>query len=479
MKLTLRYLPIRWKIIIPVSLVLVCMVLWIYYYLLNNYEQTLLETRENEAELMTNLFSAAVSDVFSMHNYHRIQQLLEEVQHDSCIVSVIIFDNNGKEISRYGLRDRVFGDDLLNWDSRFTPDKSALILKKAILDEEEKKIGECVLFYSLDNLNQTMKNIRILTIAISACLFLVGFVITIEISRRITYSISRLDDQMHEVIDKGKYVSHVHVSSRDEVGKLADAFNTMMDEIRLRHQRMLELQDKARALNRKLYKNNLTKSLFIEDASHYLRTPLAIIEGELEIALMRQRTFQEYQRVLRSVQDETFRLNKIVDNLLSLASADSGKIVSEKKAIDFAAICKKQITRTMNIALNKKIALNYALKENCVVSGDSSRLAELTYNLLENAIFYTPNGNSININLSRDNGWICLDVSDSGIGIEQEEIEKIFTRFYRGKNARNQAKGSGLGLAICDSIVKAHKGTMRVTSTPGIGSTFEVRLKAL
>jgi signal transduction histidine kinase len=250
----------------------------------------------------------------------------------------------------------------------------------------------------------------------------------------------------------------------------------MMSELQSRHERLRESQEKYRELYEKLKELDRLKSNFVSDASHHLRTPLTIIIGEIEVTLRQPRGVDEYQETLGIIEDETKYLGKIVDNLLTLAKADAGNLIVPQDDVDVAVICENEIKRAGILAKSKNLRLESRIGRDCLITADPNRLAELIFNLLENAVKYTPAGKSITVTLEAAQDYLVLQVADTGPGIPREDWERIFDRFYRGKLFSKKAKGAGLGLAICASIVKAHGGTIAVSSRLDEGSTFKVTL---
>lgn len=218
------------------------------------------------------------------------------------------------------------------------------------------------------------------------------------------------------------------------------------------------------------------KSVFVADASHHLFTPLTVIKGEAEVALQQRRASAEYEETLRIILDEAEHLSKVVENLLTLAKADAGILLFLQEGVNFTTICENCIRRSALQAKNKGVQLDHRLEGNCILNGDSMRLAELISNLLDNAVKYTPEGKSIAVILQSTNTHIIFQVTDEGPGINPDESKHIFDRFYRGKFLSKQVKGTGLGLAICASIVKAHGGTIEAQSEVGKGSAMQVTL---
>ena len=216
---------------------------------------------------------------------------------------------------------------------------------------------------------------------------------------------------------------------------------------------------------------------FSLSVAHELRTPLTILKGESELALTRPLTQQEIQDLATTYLDETVRLSHIVDDLLTLAKADSAQISIDQKPVDLAALMNDILDDAQILSTEKGIRVDLHTNEPATVMGDELRLRQLFRILVTNAVQYTDNGGTITLSSITRNDEARISIADTGIGIPPEHIPKIFDRFYRVDNARSRVKGgSGLGLAIAKWIVEAHKGSIEVESAPGHGSVFTVKI---
>ncbi len=251
--------------------------------------------------------------------------------------------------------------------------------------------------------------------------------------------------------------------SDNEISRLASALNEMI----------ARLDKSFRQIER-----------FSADASHELKTPLTAMRGEAEVALMSEKTPQEYQETLRSVIEETERLSSIVTNLLLLARADANQVKLRQEEVSLDEIAMSAYEGVESLARRKRISLNIADMDETPLLGDSLWLQQLAANLLQNAVNYTPEGGSVTLSVRREavegEVFAVLVVEDTGRGIPEEHLPHIFDRFYRVDTGRNREQGgSGLGLNITLWIVESHGGTIDVKSAAGQGSTFTVRLPAL
>ena len=245
--------------------------------------------------------------------------------------------------------------------------------------------------------------------------------------------------------------------SNDEVQDLVETFNTMLDR----------LEDAFTAERR-----------FVSDASHELRTPLTALRGNAEI-LLRQIELGSVENsdaveILTDIRDESERMGRLVQNLLTLARADVGwrpdlgPVQLDQIAFDSARLAMR---------ISGKHKLDVEVKGEVDVIGNADQLKQLMLILLDNAFTYTPDGSSVSLVVANHGNKAEILVNDSGPGIPSDQLERIFDRFFRGEAARDKrAIGAGLGLAIARWIVDCHNGTIGATSVVGVGTTVIVRL---
>jgi signal transduction histidine kinase len=217
---------------------------------------------------------------------------------------------------------------------------------------------------------------------------------------------------------------------------------------------------------------------FTADASHELRTPVALLHSQIELALKRERSPEEYREALETCLRASGRMRALLDGLTTLARADAGKLTLALRPVDLVALAQDVVDQHEVEAERTKISLQTSLPGVPVeVNGDPVFLSRLLANLLANAVRHTPDGGRIVVSVTADQREAVLSVADSGCGIPEEDLPRIFDRFYRVDKARSRSSGgSGLGLAICRSIVEAHSGTITVSSRLEQGTTFVVRL---
>ncbi|HEX3817489.1 MAG TPA: heavy metal sensor histidine kinase [Chthoniobacterales bacterium] len=213
-------------------------------------------------------------------------------------------------------------------------------------------------------------------------------------------------------------------------------------------------------------------SQFSADLAHELRTPLANIRGEAEVALTRPRSPNEYQAVIESSIAECERLSAIIDNLLFLARAEAAEGQVRRTLFDARAAADKMIAYYEEVAEERKLHLTCTGVAE--VFADSVLFARTVSNLLDNALRFTPDGGAIEIEVSSENGAAKLVVRDDGAGIAPEHLPHVFDRFYRVDSSRS-SEGTGLGLALVKSIAELHGGSVAITSEVDRGTSVTVR----
>ena len=215
---------------------------------------------------------------------------------------------------------------------------------------------------------------------------------------------------------------------------------------------------------------------FTADASHELKTPICAMRGEAEVLLLKERKAEEYQEGLAHFIEQFDHLNQMINDLILLSKFDTTEIEMKTTPLRLDLLIQDLCHLFQVLAEQKNIALEIGSLEEVTVIGDKMRLQQLFTNLIDNAIKYTPNG-SIHVTVERNEDAALVKIKDTGIGIPQEEQEKIFKRFYRADKSRSRETGGvGLGLSIAEWIVHAHHGSIEVDSEFNRGSTFTVYL---
>ncbi len=310
---------------------------------------------------------------------------------------------------------------------------------------------------SLRPMETTLAQMRILLIAIGGAAVVGGLAAGWLLARHALRPVRRLTSTVADISRTGAFDRRLpQPKVNDEIGELANTFNDLLDHLS-------DLFDRQRAL--------------VADTSHELRTPLHVVRGNAELLAL-DPPLQLRREALRDIEEEVDRMTRLVGDLLFLADADADSSIA-RDAIRLDSIVAAVYSDALGIATREDGTRIVRLEANdpVVIRGDEGRMTQLVWNLVENGIRYTPAGGTVQIFLRRRGSIAELTVSDTGIGIAQEHISRIFERFYRVDKGRSrEVGGTGLGLSIVRQITEAHGGQVRVRSVPGEGSTFTVVL---
>ncbi|MDO8535807.1 MAG: HAMP domain-containing sensor histidine kinase [Candidatus Omnitrophota bacterium] len=243
--------------------------------------------------------------------------------------------------------------------------------------------------------------------------------------------------------------------TKDEIKRLADTFNDMIE---------------------RLDRSFSSQQNFIKDISYELKAPLFVLKEELAAVLNKTSSKEEYEAVLRRGMVELDQFSEIIDNLIVLARFDNSQMPIEIKKVNLTGIVEEVLRSAKASASEKDVILSSFLQDVIILDGDEDRLKRLFTNLVDNAIKYTRRNGKVVVAAHRGKDSASITVSDTGIGIPEDELSYIFDRFYQVNQSRSGKNGFGLGLSVAKSIAESHKGKIAVESQPGKGSSFTVTL---
>lgn len=345
-----------------------------------------------------------------------------------------------------------------NWQGNVsTTDGQEVRLFSMALTEDSTTFAVVQVGEPLAQLNATLRSVATELLLIVPLLLLLSAIGGYGLAARAFTPIESLR-RTAERIKAGDWQQRVPIPrARDEVQRLALTLNEM-----------ILAMDQALTQQRR----------FVANASHELRTPVAVIRSISDLALLQEPLTEEVATALQSINGEADRLSHLISDLLALARADEGQIQLEREPLRFDLLVGAVIANAEPLAAERGITLQIKGLEPVTLQGDEARLIQVIMNLLDNAITYTNPSGQVTMTLKGDQDHAFFVISDTGIGIAAEHLPYIFERFYRVDPARVHTEGnsSGLGLAIVDWIVRAHGGSVTVKSKPGQGSTFILAL---
>ncbi len=322
------------------------------------------------------------------------------------------------------------------------------------MDSEDGQVGALLYVSRIQSVMDSLSTVQWQLISVFVLIALAALVLALFLSQILTKPITDLSRSMRKM-GKGDLTVRVPVRGSGELRELAENYNTMAAQ--------LERLDR-------------TRSQFVSNASHELKTPLTTMKIMLENLMYQPDMPEELRReFMQDMNHEIDRLTGIVTDLLTLTRADGGTDGMKQEPVDMSALTEEVIRLLTPAAENRGQRLESSVEPGLQMMGNRARLNQILYNLTDNAIKYSPDGGRIAVSLRQEAGSLVWRVRDNGIGIPPEDQEHIFERFYRVDKARSrETGGTGLGLSIVKQLVAMHGGEITVRSEPGSGSEFKV-----
>jgi signal transduction histidine kinase len=259
-----------------------------------------------------------------------------------------------------------------------------------------------------------------------------------------------------QAVAGGDYSQRLDPAGPEEAHSLASSFNEMVQRVQASQGAMKD---------------------FVANVSHELKTPVTSIQGFAQAILDGAASDQQsHEHAAQVIYEESGRMKRLVDDLLDLARMDAGQANFRQERADVTAIANSVIERLKLKAQDKDIRLKTDLPQLPTIVGDGDRLAQVLTNLVDNAIDHTLAGGAVKVYGGDEAGWITIHIEDTGPGIPQQELSRIFERFFQLDKSRSSKRGAGLGLAISREIIEAHQGELEAKSIEGRGSRFSIRL---
>ena len=316
--------------------------------------------------------------------------------------------------------------------------------------------GERYALFLRPNIKLLFQELHLLFGGLAVAIILLSFIGMLFVARLLIQPITKLTEAT-EKMGTETFDVPLSIDRKDEIGRLADQFLTMRSRIE---------------------QSTLKRKEFVHNVSHDIQSPLHTIQSYLALLQKESISEEEKEHYFSIIQEETTRLSSLTNQLLTLSSFDADAVdPAEEVSID------QQLRETLShlrYAFEEKELGISAQLESIKVKGNAVLLQTVWENLLTNAVKYSEPGGSIEIQMAATPEGMILDVRDEGIGMSADEIKHAFDRFYRADQARTRAsKGSGLGLSIVKEIVELHKGTVKISSTSGKGTTIHVTLPFL
>jgi signal transduction histidine kinase len=392
-----------------------------------------------------------------------------EIENDSLIwgegtklptdASVAIVEANGKVL---------ISNSNLNWISSgpfhageiqtITQQNKTWMVYDESLKNENQILAYVRVCVPLDSIIAFLTKVKIIMVIAAPIYLLIAVLGGLLIAKKALQPISKITSTAAE-IEKGDLTLRIDgINTKDEVGHLASTFNSMLEHLEISFRRERQ---------------------FSSDASHELRTPVAIIMAYSEALIATQNKKSESTddeiKSLELIHSEGEKMNVIISQLLMLARGYEGKYPVEIESIDLNEIISSVVEQMQDLASESNISLQYASNDELLCMADQSLMTQMLINLIENGIKYGIPGGYVRLTAKNINDSMLITIEDNGIGISKEDLPNIFDRFYRADKSRDRS-GTGLGLSIVKWIVDEHNGKITVSSEPGIGTTFSITI---
>lgn len=359
------------------------------------------------------------------------------------VEDVVIIDRFNPTIIRgsYYIIDNFFGN--------FDRDVLSVI---APITSNYKVKGYVVIHCSMDSIRESSNSLLNISYITLCILFLLSLIILIFFTEMVYVPLRKITHATEQYAS-GNMDYEFQVESEDEIGYLAACLSYMASEI-------------ARSED--------DQKKFVANVSHDFRSPLTSIRGYLEAMLDGTIPSEQYEKYLNIVLNETDRLTKLTNSLLTLNNLNTRGMLLDRTDFDINSVIRSTAAAFEGTCLNKTIAIEMVLTGDIMyVNADIGKIQQVLYNLIDNAIKFSHHDSVIRVETSEKKNKLFISVKDTGIGIPKEDLKLIWDRFYKSDLSRGKdKKGTGLGLSIVKEIITSHGEHINVISTPGVGSEF-------
>lgn len=422
-----------------------------YYY--DNTEQLLKSQIEVSANFYSKHFSASTlidniyDNVDSFWSQSNAQVEILDKNGDLIMDSIGVRDDNILKTDDIG---KALQGQSARWVGNVSYYENKVMIVSQPLVSDGEVLGVIRFITSLKDIDGTINTILIFFFNISIVVLGIGILLSIVIANSIINPIKSLT-KVAEKMAGGNLKIRSNIQDNNEVGKLAETFNLMVDELEKREQ---------------------LKNEFISSVSHELRTPLTAIKG-WAITLNDETTDNETLKIgFEIIENETDRLSVMVEELLGFSKLLNGEITLRKNKLDLDLFV-NHVETYMGPRANREGLLFEVKILNSLgnVYIDRDRFKQVLINILDNSFKFTETLGKINLTVSKEHNKIIFIINDTGCGISEEDLPKVKEKFFKGKNSKSQ---NGIGLSICDEIIRLHKGTFNIKSKIDVGTVVEI-----
>lgn len=326
------------------------------------------------------------------------------------------------------------------------------ISKYDVVTAEKHFFGAVIAFKPMPQIRYIQNRLIAIIFMSQFIAWIIAFIVAFILTRQIIKPLKKMRNAAKSIA-AGNFNERISITSNDEIGQLAESFNSMTESLN-------ELEN--------------MRSSFISDVSHELRTPMTIISGFIEGVLDGTIPEEEKNKYLATVLEEVKRLSRLVSELLEASRLEQGKIKIEKQNVDMNRMVAESVFNYEQQLTEKKINVNLQLDENeCMALADKDSIKRVMINLIDNAIKFTPESGNISVSTQHTDKKVYVSIENSGDGISKEDLRHIWERFYKTDKSRSHdKKGVGLGLHIVKTIISQHGGEIYAESEEGKFARF-------
>ncbi len=466
-KKKVHFLSLRWVLLATYVVVGIVPLLLIASTILHSVQDYFIEERKKELLSQANVISGQITSHQYMYDQEDRDSLEETMLHmsqeydfrvlvldASCMV---VYDTGYSEVGKTVLISEVI-EALGNKDIARVQENSVVYAAVSISGNNNNRVGVVLVSDDLKDISDTVGNIAKKGNLLLAGLAIIVIIMMIIMSQIFTEPIKKIIKVIQKM-SEGHFEQRVQVHSQihNEMIDLALACNQMADQ---------------------LEKVESTRQQFVSNVSHELKTPLSSIKVLSESILLQEEVAKEmYVEFLHDINSEVDRMTAIINDLLTLVKLDQKEIPLNFKEMDLGEMLEDIIKRLQPLAQEKNITIHYEKEKPITATVDAMKLTLAIANLVDNAIKYTPDNGEVEVKLDADHQNVFISVADTGIGIPDDEVGRIFERFYRVDKTRDrETGGTGLGLSITHSTIMMHNGSIKVYSKEEEGTTILVRI---
>ncbi|HYH36308.1 MAG TPA: HAMP domain-containing sensor histidine kinase [Candidatus Saccharimonadales bacterium] len=466
---------IRTKIIIAVSLSLVVIFALTMYLLLTRNISQLRTNLNQQATSFASLATSPIGNTFLLYqesgSVRITQQVNKFLELDPDVTAIRIVSVDGEQL--YDSQNRknppLSADLASTFDQRYIKDRDGYIKQVVQPYFEDSGVHRYAVVYDISskrveqNISDTVRLILYIGIAILA----VSIAVTTWLLNRLFIRPLRRVSHSANLISSGDFNQQIVSNSQDEIGDLAVSVNKMADFLKADIVKLREL-DKM-------------KTEFMMIASHNLRTPLTIMRGYIEMAEHAE-SADELRAIIKTVQESVVRLHLLSEDLLTISTLEAGGTEVRKTLTDAREFIDATVSEFEMLAVKKKLRWRFTndVTDSVKLKINPENIRSALANVIDNAIKFTQEGGSVDITAAVAGDQLVCTVKDTGIGIETDEMSKLFTKFHRGTSTNKyDYEGVGIGLYLTKLLLGQHDGRITVKSEPGKGSVFTVYLPLL